>query len=118
MNDDGNLAVFIGTNLETGDTVTVCPNCLVAFCAAIVEGMTGLAVTSLMAQLEADVASEEPNEEPNWDELITEEWFLEHQAEIMDEAGGADDVARASIAVWQRLNTPTTDEPNVATSTN
>ena len=46
--DDGNAAVFIGTNLDTGETVTLCPPDLVSWCATIVEGMTGVPVSALI----------------------------------------------------------------------
>lgn len=49
--DDGQVAVFIGTNLNTGDTVTLCAEDLVTFCATLIEGMTGVPVPAL---LEAD----------------------------------------------------------------
>ena len=48
MNDDGNAAIFVGTNFDTGESVTVCPACMVSFCAAIVEGMTGVPVSALI----------------------------------------------------------------------
>lgn len=48
MSDDGNAAVFTGTNFETGQSVMLCGPCLVSFCATIVEGMTGLPVSALL----------------------------------------------------------------------
>lgn len=96
MNDDGNLAIFIGTNLESGDTVTVCPDCLVAFCTAIVEGMTGMPVTQLLASFEEQVAA-----------------GLEEQPEDNDDSH---DEERTSVP--ESDTTTTTDEPNVATLTN
>jgi len=49
--DDGNAAVFIGTNFDTGESVTLCPPCLVSWCATIVEGMTGVPVSALIDSL-------------------------------------------------------------------
>ena len=53
MSDDGNAAIFTGTNFDTGDSVTVCATCMVSFCATIVEGMTGLPVSALIDSLES-----------------------------------------------------------------
>ena len=65
MSDDGNLAVFIGTNLDTGDTVTLCPPCLIQFCATIVESSTGVPVTQLIAiDAELGVEPEDEIDEP------------------------------------------------------
>lgn len=46
--DDGNAAIFTGTNFDTGDSVMLCPPCLVSFCATIIEGMTGVPVSALI----------------------------------------------------------------------
>ena len=48
QSEDGNAAVFTGTNFDTGQSVMLCSECLVSFCAAIVEGMTGLPVAALL----------------------------------------------------------------------
>ena len=48
QSDDGNLATFIGTNLDTGASETLCAPCLLQFCGTIVEGMTGLPVNELL----------------------------------------------------------------------
>ena len=60
QNDDGNPAMFIGTNLDTGSTVTLCPSCLLQFCGVIVEGMTGMPVNELIAEMAT--SSDEPAE--------------------------------------------------------
>lgn len=39
---DGAAAVFIGTYLETGDTVALCDECFVAWTAAMLQSMTGV----------------------------------------------------------------------------
>ena len=48
QSDDGNLAIFIGTNLDTGESATLCQPCLIQFCGTIVEAMTGLPVNALL----------------------------------------------------------------------
>jgi hypothetical protein len=63
MSADGNQAVFIGTNLDTGDTVTLCPSCLTQFCATIVEAQTGVPVTEFIAIATEPVAEPEPVEQ-------------------------------------------------------
>ena len=55
QSDDGNAATFIGTNLDTGESVTLCPPCLLQFCGTIVEGMTGLPVNELLRDAPAVV---------------------------------------------------------------
>jgi len=42
MSGDGNAAVFVGTMLETGDSVELCDVCLVAWAAALLQAMTGV----------------------------------------------------------------------------
>ncbi len=48
QSEDGNVAVFIGTNLDTGDSQVLCPSCLLQFCATIVQAMTGVPVPDLI----------------------------------------------------------------------
>lgn len=48
QSDDGNVAIFIGTNLDTGDSQVLCPSCLLQFCATIVQAMTGVPVPDLI----------------------------------------------------------------------
>lgn len=67
MSEDGNAAIFVGTNFETGDSVTLCPTCLVSWCATIVEGLTGVPVSALIdaAQSgELELVTEVPVETP------------------------------------------------------
>ena len=40
MSEDGNQAVFIGTNLMTGDAAALCQDCLPAFLVSLLAGMT------------------------------------------------------------------------------
>jgi len=42
MADDGNKAVFVGTFLTNGESVALCDEHLVYFCASMVETMTGV----------------------------------------------------------------------------
>ena len=49
MSNDGAEAAFIGTFFDSGDSVTVCGDCLVGFCASIVKGITGLDVPGMLA---------------------------------------------------------------------
>jgi hypothetical protein len=42
QSEDGRQAVFVGTFLNTGDAVAVCDECLVSFCAAVLNSMTGV----------------------------------------------------------------------------
>lgn len=42
MSDDGRPAVFVGTMLETGDSVALCDVCLVGWVAAVLNVMTGV----------------------------------------------------------------------------
>lgn len=45
---DGNAASFIGTYLETGDTVALCDECMVAWSAAMLNSMTGIDPTPFL----------------------------------------------------------------------
>ena len=53
QSDDGNAAIFTGTNFDTGDSVMLCPVCMVTFCATIIEGLTGLPVPQILDDLHA-----------------------------------------------------------------
>jgi hypothetical protein len=57
---DGNPAVFIGTILETGDTVALCDMCLVAWSAALLNTMTGVDPTPFLMAVSDDVDGPEP----------------------------------------------------------
>ena len=50
MNQDGNSAVFVGTDLVSGDAVQLCPPCVVEWAIGIAEGGTGLPVSALIEQ--------------------------------------------------------------------
>lgn len=63
MSDDGNAAVFTGTNFDTGQSVMLCGPCLVSFCAAIVEGMTGLPVAALLDTVGEPAPSDETDDD-------------------------------------------------------
>ncbi len=63
QSEDGNLAVFIGTNLDSGDSITFCPSCLLQFCATLVESMTGVPVAELI-DLDSQLGVVEPESEP------------------------------------------------------
>lgn len=68
QSDDGNAAIFTGTNFDTGDSVMLCPACMVSFCATIIEGMTGLPVSALLDDMDkivsdADGATETPDDD-------------------------------------------------------
>ena len=68
QSDDGNAATFIGTNLDTGESVTLCPPCLLQFCGTIVEGMTGLPVNELLKSGPVDddeIDIPHPDDEPD-----------------------------------------------------
>jgi hypothetical protein len=42
MSGDGRNAVFVGTMLQTGDSVALCDECLVPWAAAVLHAMTGV----------------------------------------------------------------------------
>lgn len=48
MSEDGRPAVFVGTMLQTGDAVALCDECLVPWCAAILNAMTGVDPTPFL----------------------------------------------------------------------
>jgi len=63
QSDDGNAAIFTGTNFDTGDSVMLCPACMVSFCATIIEGMTGLPVAALLdAANSGELSPDEPGD--------------------------------------------------------
>jgi len=87
--DDGNAAVFIGTNFDTGESVTLCPPCLVSWCATIVEGMTGVPVSALIDAARSGELGSPPQDttEDSTSEDSTEPADTEHTAQD----GEADD---------------------------
>lgn len=54
MSSDGRPAVFVGTFLETGDSVALCDECLVPWAAAILAAMTGLDATPFLQAISDD----------------------------------------------------------------
>jgi hypothetical protein len=56
MSEDGNNAVFVGTLLETGTSITVCPDCLLNFAMSIVESNTGLPIGEIIDHIQASTA--------------------------------------------------------------
>jgi hypothetical protein len=93
MNDDGNLAIFVGTNLDTGMSVTLCVDCFVQFCATMVEGLTGVPVVAL---LEADAEmSRALADEPIIDDIDLSDGVPESIATIADDDATADDDSTA-----------------------
>lgn len=67
MSDDGNPAVFVGTMLQTGDSVALCDNCLANWAVAVVSTMTGVDPAPFIAAISEDVpttAEGAPTDEP------------------------------------------------------
>lgn len=60
MSDDGNTAVFIGTYLESGETIAVCDECMVAWSAAMLNAMTGVDPTPFLQAISEDAPEEVP----------------------------------------------------------
>ena len=92
MSDDGNAAVFTGTNFDTGQSVMLCGPCLVSFCATIVEGMTGLPVSALLDSVDQLATGDDDAGEIATDETTTDE--IEP-----DPADPADEILEDSPAV-------------------
>ena len=69
MADDGLPAVFVGTFLGNGESVAVCDEHLVMFCASTLETMTGLDPTPFIAAISEEEppaeAPESPEEPPD-----------------------------------------------------
>jgi len=92
MNDDGNAAIFVGTNFDTGQSITVCPPCLVSFCATIVEGMTGVPVAALIDAAQSGELELVADGDLTTDEVMEIESVMTDRAnadEIDDESGSA-----------------------------
>lgn len=67
MSDDGRPAVFVGTMLQTGDSVALCDECLVMWAAAVLNTMTGVDPAPFLAAISEDVpttAEGAPTDEP------------------------------------------------------
>lgn len=60
MSGDGRPATFVGTMLTTGDGFTLCDECLVSWCAALLQATTGLDPAPFIAALSTDSAPAEP----------------------------------------------------------
>jgi hypothetical protein len=60
MSDDGKPAVFLGTMLADGTTVAVCDECLVMFCASMLETMTGVDPAPFLRAISEDVDTADP----------------------------------------------------------
>ena len=64
MSDDGNAAVFVGTLLESGQSVTLCQVCLPQFMVTMLEGITGVPVGAVIDQMTQAAADEATTLEP------------------------------------------------------
>lgn len=67
MSEDGNPAVFVGTMLQTGDSVALCDNCLANWAVAVVSTMTGIDPAPFIAAISEDApttAEGAPTDEP------------------------------------------------------
>lgn len=64
MAQDGQAAVFVGTFLQNGQSVAVCDEHLVYFCADTLSTMTGLDPTPFIAAISDDPGEEVPPEPP------------------------------------------------------
>ena len=86
QSDDGNTAVFTGTNFDTGQSVMLCAQCLVSFCATSVEGMTGLPVNALLDSA-SEMATPEATDEDTAEDTDAEDTDAEDtDAEDTDDA--------------------------------
>lgn len=61
MSGDGSPATFVGTMLATGDGFTLCDECLVSWCAAMLQATTGLDPAPFIAALSTDSAPTSPD---------------------------------------------------------
>lgn len=68
MAQDGQAAVFVGTFLQNGQSVAVCDEHLVYFCADTLSTMTGLDPTPFIAAI-SDDPGEETSKEPTEQDL-------------------------------------------------
>ena len=64
MAQDGQAAVFVGTFLQNGQSVAVCDEHLVYFCADTLATMTGLDPTPFIAAISDEPGEEVPLEPP------------------------------------------------------
>lgn len=118
MAGDGEGAIFLGTFLSDGTSVTVCEAHFTEFLASTLEMMTGAPVVAMLTlHLEESIsAGVDDSVAPDYDELITEEWFMEHHSEIAQAAMDNEcDVASAAIYVWDQLHADDVVEHHVVT---
>ncbi len=74
MADDGNKAVFVGTFLTNGESVALCDEHMVYFCASTLQEMTGVDPVPFISAISEDTttgppevpaeAPQEPQEDP------------------------------------------------------
>lgn len=88
--DDGNAAIFTGTNFDTGDSVMLCPPCLVSFCATIIEGMTGIPVSALIDAAQSGELELGGDEHPDGDEVVTDDESTGTDLGLDDDPADAD----------------------------
>jgi hypothetical protein len=51
MSDDGHQAVIVATMMATGDAFTLCDECMVAWCAGMLNAMTGVDPTPFLVAI-------------------------------------------------------------------
>lgn len=62
MSNDGKQAVFVGTFLANGDTVTLCEDCLPAFTGSITADMFGVDGKAMLDWLQANAGEDPPGD--------------------------------------------------------
>lgn len=58
--NDGNAAVILSTNLDSGDVVGVCPECISIYAVGLLQGVTGREWRPVMD--DTDPATDEPDD--------------------------------------------------------
>lgn len=105
MSDDGNPAVFVGTMLQTGDAVALCDECMVPWCAAVLQTMTGIDATPFIAAISNgepdDASADTVPAGPTGDSIGTPPIRVERNREdgLMSPESPVEDEEQASVSL-------------------
>jgi hypothetical protein len=78
QNEDGKIAVFTGTFLESGTSVTVCRDDLQAFAVALAQELTGAPIIEFAQEHAGEITPNETVEEVDEVDAETAAWLEEH----------------------------------------
>lgn len=110
--EDGKNAVFVGTFLESGTSITACEDHLIDFVVSLSEQLTGLPVITFVADHQQAATDDATPVDLTDDEKVQAAWLEEHREAIQavqDEGATFEEAIAAVIEAEEALSDPVAD---------